>query len=74
MHCTDECIGPLHSIAPTATDLLFNRALPSKIMTWSALLVEFLAPFTIWFRGLPRKITLVAVTMLLIGMDVTMCM
>lgn len=74
MHCTDECIGPLHSIAPIATEILFNRALPSKIMTWSALLVEFFAPFTIWFIGLPRKITLFAVTMLLIGMDMTMCM
>ena len=68
MHCTDECIGIFNP------DFPFNRALPSKLMTWSALLFEFLAPFTIWFCGIPRKMTLVATTMLLIGMDVSMNM
>ena len=68
MHCTDECIGIYNP------DFLFNRALPSKLMTWGALGVEFLAPFTIWFCGIPRNITLFATTMLLIGMDVSMNM
>ena len=67
-HCTDECIGFFNP------DFMFNRALPSKIATWSALCIELVCPFTIWFCGIPRNITLVAVTMLLFGMDISMTM
>ena len=68
MHCTDECIGFFNP------DILFNRALPSKLVTWSALCIEVLSPVTIWFCGLPRNLTLVAVTMFLFGMDISMTM
>lgn len=67
-HCTDECIGLFNP------DVLFNRVLPSKLMTWSALFIETLSPFTIWLCGLPRNMTLVAVMLLLFGMDISMTM
>ena len=68
LHCTDECIGFFNP------DILFNRALPSKILTWSALVIEGISPLTIWVRGLPRKVTLVLLTMLFFGMDISMTM
>ena len=68
LHCTDECIGFFNP------DILFNRALTSKIATWSALVIEGISPLTIWRRGFSRKVTLVLVTMLFFGMDISMTM
>jgi hypothetical protein len=68
VHCTDECIGFFNP------DILFNHVLSSKLITWSALCIEVLSPVSIWFCGLPRNLTLVAVTMLLFGMDISMTM
>ena len=65
--CTDEGVGIFNPL------ILFNRHLPSKMMTWAALVVEVLAPITIWFGRL-RKPTLFLLVATFIGMDLTMNM
>lgn len=65
--CTDEGVGIFNP------DILYNRVLPSKILTWSALVIEVISPFTIWFEK-TRIPTLTIVVLIFFGMDVTMNM
>lgn len=55
--CPDECRGLANP------DFILNHMIVLKMASWTALVVESLAPFTIWFYSL-RIPTLVAVTFL----------
>ena len=57
---TDEGVGIFNP------DILFDRALPSKLLTWSALAVEVVTPFTVWFEK-TRMVTLVILLSIFIG-------
>ncbi|KAL7566788.1 hypothetical protein ACA910_019380 [Epithemia clementina (nom. ined.)] len=54
-------------------DILFNRWMPLKVVTWSALLIELVIPYTIWIPAL-RKPTLFLVLLLHIGIELGMNM
>ncbi|KAL7565232.1 hypothetical protein ACA910_016569 [Epithemia clementina (nom. ined.)] len=54
-------------------DILFNRWMPLKVATWSALLIELVIPYTIWIPAL-RKPTLFLVLLLHIGIELSMNM
>lgn len=51
--------------------LLFNYLLPLKLMTWGTLVIEIVAPLTIWFRK-TRKVTLIALILFHLGVDLSM--
>jgi len=56
-----------------APDFIFNRFLPLKIMGWTTLVVECGSIVTIWIPSL-RKITLVFIFLLHIGIELSMSM
>lgn len=54
-------------------DFLFDRAVPLKLIAWTALAIEAVSPVTVWIPGLTIP-TVVAAFALHIGIDVTMNM
>mmetsp|Transcript_6279 Transcript_6279/g.17704 ORF Transcript_6279/g.17704 Transcript_6279/m.17704 type:complete len:1276 (+) Transcript_6279:1-3828(+) len=54
-------------------DWLFDHMLPMKIMTWGAILVEFVTPITIWFHHW-RWPSFLALCALHLGIELTMNM
>ena len=54
-------------------DFLFDRAVPLKLIAWTALAIEAVSPVTVWIPGLTIP-TVVAAFALHIGIDLTMNM
>ena len=65
--CTDEGVGIFNP------DILFNTVITSKFLTWSALAVEIITPFTVWFEK-TRFPTLMILLQIFAGMDLSMNM